>query len=465
MRLQFCRNAMFYCAVLLAAFFPACSSGGSSSSPPPPSTTLCVNPGGTGGCYSTIQAAVSAAAANDTINVAAGTYTEDVTIGKSLSLVGAGAGQSIIDATNLANGILLDGLNNPGLQNVTISGFTVQNAMFEGVLLLNTTGVQVLNNNIVNNDQVVVSTSGATACSNQPDYETDESYDCGGGLHLLGAVNSNVSGNMVSGNADGIIITDETQASTGNTVTNNIVNANPLVCGIVLASHPPVGSQPPNYAQHNGVNNNTISNNTSTNNGAKQGGAGVGLFADGNGPGVVMNNTVTGNTLTGNSLPGVAIHSHKGPANGHPADNMSGNSITNNTISGNGADVADSETPGTAGINISSGDGGSPITGITVTGNTINGQQVDVGVNTAVEVDISQNNLLGTGIGVANDCTLDGASCTGSNINAAQNYWGCSTGPGTSGCTTVSGADITSTPFLTSTANATARSNSRIRKH
>jgi hypothetical protein len=132
---------------------------------------------------------------------------------------------------------------------------------------------------------------------------------------------------------------------------------------------------------------------------------------------------------------------------------MSGNSITNNTISGNGADTADSQTPGTAGINISSGDGGSPITGLTVSQNTINGEDVDIGVNTAIEVDIHQNNLLGGNIGVANDCTLDNASCTGVNINATNNYWGCATGPGTSGCTSTSGAGITSTPFLTSSAN------------
>ncbi|MGB8969719.1 MAG: hypothetical protein WCC16_13030, partial [Candidatus Sulfotelmatobacter sp.] len=210
---------------------------------------------------------------------------------------------------------------------------------------------------------------------------------------------------------------------------------------------------PPDYATHYGVNDNTISTNTSTNNGAEEGGAGIGLFSDGNGPGIVTNNTVTGNTLTGNSLPGVAIHSHKGPALGQPADNMSGNSIVSNIISGNGADTADSETPGTAGINISSGDGGSGIAGTVVTGNTISGEDVDIGVNTGVEIDIHQNNLLGGKIGIANDCTLDGASCTGSNISATQNYWGCSTGPGTSGCTTTSGTAITSMPFLTSSAN------------
>src|ERR1035438_9510258 len=67
--------------------------------------TLCVNPGGTGGCFSTISAAVTAASPNDTIKVAVGTYTEDVVIGKALSVVGASRSTTIIDATGLSNGV------------------------------------------------------------------------------------------------------------------------------------------------------------------------------------------------------------------------------------------------------------------------------------------------------------------------------------------------------------------------
>lgn len=51
---------------------------------------LCVNPGGTGGCYATIQEAIDAAAPEDTINVAAGTYilSSTINISKSVTLLG-----------------------------------------------------------------------------------------------------------------------------------------------------------------------------------------------------------------------------------------------------------------------------------------------------------------------------------------------------------------------------------------
>ena len=75
--------------------------------------TLCVNPGGTSGCYTTIGAAVSAAAANDLISIGTGEYAEAVIITKPLSLVGAGADSTIINAHGLANGIYVDGLDTP----------------------------------------------------------------------------------------------------------------------------------------------------------------------------------------------------------------------------------------------------------------------------------------------------------------------------------------------------------------
>ena len=428
----------FVCAVLFAAFSQTAAAN-----------TLCVTPRGSELCYAKIQLAVNAASNNDQINVAPGTYKEDVVIGKPLSLIGAGAGLSIIDATGLANGILLDGYDNPGLKTVTVAGFTVKNALYEGILVVNTSDATVLNNRVVNNDKEGPVFGSGPACNGQPAYETDESGDCGGAIHLLGAVNTTVEGNFMTGNADGVLISDDTAASFNNVIVNNIVTNNPLDCGIVLASHAPAGSTPPHYAPHYGVFNNTVANNVSNANGVEVGGAGVGLFSDGNGPGRTSGNVIVRNRLTNNGLPGVALHTHVGPAFGAPADNMDGNVIIGNFISGNGADTGDTATPGTTGININSGGGGSPVRGTVISQNVIQNEQVDIAVNTPAELNAHFNDLLGGNVGMANVCALDSAACTG-RIDATENYWGCPAGPGSGGCTTTSGSNISFTPWLKS---------------
>lgn len=86
--------------------------------------------GGSTPCYTTIQAAINAAANGETVTVYPGTYTENVTIGKSITLVStAGRGVTTIEGSPSSPGtILIPGSSNTtGLSIGTTfsNGFTV----------------------------------------------------------------------------------------------------------------------------------------------------------------------------------------------------------------------------------------------------------------------------------------------------------------------------------------------------
>jgi hypothetical protein len=439
---RLCRFSLSCCAVLILALSHNYSAA----------ATLCVDRSGHGGCYTTIDGALSHAAANDTIIVHAGVYKEDVIITFPVALLGAGADRTTIDATGLPDGIYVDGYDHAGLSNVVVAGFTVKNAQFEGVLVVSASGVTIRDNTILENDKVGPAFTGATnGCPGQPAFETDETGDCGGGLHLIGVSDSVISGNYSTLNGDGILLSDETGPSHDNLLLHNISKNNALECGIVFGSHPPVGSSAPYYAKHYGIYHNTVDSNVSADNGVQVGGAGVGLFSDGNGPGRVSGNVIVRNILTGNGIGGVALHTHVGPYFGAPADDMDGNQIIGNYIAGNLADTDDTATPGTVGININSGGGGSPVTGTIISQNVITDEDYDVAVNTPATVIVHLNDLLGGKVGVANICAFNGQACTGGS-NATENYWGCGQGPGGNKCSTASGANVLTSPFLSSAA-------------
>jgi nitrous oxidase accessory protein NosD len=389
--------------------------------------TLCVNPAGSGGCSPTISAAVAIAAAGDTIKVAKGTYAEDVVINKSLSLIGANQKTTIIDATGLATGIHIDGLDNPGsVDGSLVTGFTIKNAKFEGILITNASSVTVSGNILTDNDQALAPPN----CPGIPPFETNEGFDCGEAIHLLGADHAIVSNNLVEKNAGGILISDDTAAAHDNLVEGNTVKNNPFDCGITLASHAPATG-----TTSFGVTHNTIVGNLSSANGlAITGeGAGVGIFDSV--PGTTNSgNVVINNTLTKNGLPGVAMHSHT------TGQQLNDNLILDNTISGNGPDASNGSSVPT-GINLS---GVSDATGTVIAGNVIKNESADVVVNTAARVDVHLNNLMGKGVGVENSSNAI--------TDAIDNFWGCAKGPGAKGCSTVSTpstGSVVRTPFAT----------------
>jgi len=103
--------------------------------------SVCVNPGGTGGCLASIQDAVTAVAPRGRIDVAAGTYGESVIIpvGARIQIYGAGAGLTIIDGSDgdpvMSLGTTANSGSNLVISDVTLTGgnqgLLVYNAYFK----------------------------------------------------------------------------------------------------------------------------------------------------------------------------------------------------------------------------------------------------------------------------------------------------------------------------------------------
>jgi parallel beta-helix repeat protein len=387
--------------------------------------TSCVAIGGQFGCYTSIFDAIGGSAAGDTILVGPGIYAESVVITKPLSLVSLGA---VIDATGLSQGIFVNGMGARGLGNVHISGFTVENANNEGILVANATSVTVSSNLVQNNNKGLVGGN----CTTLPSFETAEATDCGEGIHLLGVDHSIVTNNTVHGNSGGILLADDTGSTHDNLVSFNTVSDNPYACGINMASHAPAavsGSAVPLGVYHN-----TIYKNSSMANGlANGGGAGIGIFASIAGA-RSYSNVVVENVVSGNGLPGIAMHSHT------PDQLLRDNMIVGNTASNNGADTEDAATPGPTGINLYSLD---EEPGNIISGNTITAETYGIAIKDPSPVEVVFNSFAGLKVGVDNIGTV-GA------VDATDNWWGCILGPtfGGGGCASVLGIKVASEPWL-----------------
>lgn len=391
---------------------------------------LCVKPGGTHGCEETIQAAINAASPGDTIDIAQGTYAENVIVDRPIALLGAGVGRTIIEAAGLPNGINVDGYNNAGLSRVIIRGFTVQNADHQGIVVTNASDVTIVNNRVTGNDRALVLDPSGPTCPGLPPYLVDfQGFDCGEGVQLSGVTNSTVADNVVDHNSGGILVTDDTGPNHDNFITGNVVRDNPYDCSITLATHDlnPLFGMPPKGVYHI-----TVKGNLVVRNGLASGeGAGVGIFAPTPGS-QNYGNVVVDNTLANNGLPGVTLHSHS------PGQNVNDHLIANNEIFGNGPD-AESGTLEKAGIAITADPGAGPITGIKIVGNKIFGEGVDVVFNAPGELVAHQNSFYDE-IGVAN--------LGAGTVDATLNWWKCSRHSAYHGCASGEGLNIQVAPWL-----------------
>src|SRR5215472_4452063 len=91
-------------------------------------------------------------------------------------------------------------------------------------------------------------------------------------------------------------------------------------------------------------------------------------------------------------------------------------------------------TPGRVGININSGDGGSPVLGTIISQNVIRDEDVDIAVNTPAEVDSTICSATKSASPMFVRSTKP--PCAPAQSMQPENYWGCPRGPNKDGCTT-----------------------------
>lgn len=302
------------------------------------SSTLFASPnGGSGACTRvrpcSLTNAVAAAGPGATVIATSGTYDGGVVIDQPITLVGRGA---VIDASSSSNGNGIQ-ITGPGGSGSTVSGFKIENAEFEGILVgtapvltTSTTGqaatggapvtdVRILDNVVVDNDAGFGTAAGQ--CFSTPSAPGD----CGEAVHLVSVTDSVVQGNYVADNAGGILLTDEFGPNEGNVIRNNQSIDNTTDCGITLGGHAtavdPTSGQPTGAA---GVFDNQIVDNISIDNGVA--GQGAGILLGGGAPfAAVYDNLIRGNFASGNGLPGITLHQHF-------AGDLNGNVMVDNTL-------------------------------------------------------------------------------------------------------------------------------------
>ena len=321
--------------------------------------------------FSSIQDAVDAAPDWGTVIVCPGTYAEDVTVGQPLTLVGKHA---TIDATGLENAIQVTS------SHVTVRGFTLENANGEGLLIgfdapppgaAPTNGPPpVLTDELVDHVKAVNNDKGFNGTE-----QGNCAYpgDCGGGIHLEVVSWSRVSDSIVTGNADGILLTDDYGPNSHNVIEGNRVTDNLTECGIVLPSHnggavsfsvtPATGTTPTAITLTGrnpavgGVFDNVVRDNVVLRNGTAPSllgggsGSGIGIFAPFPGTGA-YDNVVEDNYMAGNGMAGFTIHAHMpdptvyGPNPVGSGEDVNGNKVVDNTFGTNntGGDGFDGPT-------------------------------------------------------------------------------------------------------------------------
>ena len=258
---------------------------------------------------------------------------------------------------------------------VQFSGFTVSKALGEGVVAAGLTSpisdISISHNTVVHNDLGggVPPASTYFECAAQG----PEPGDYGEGVHFIAVAYSQITGNHITDNSGGVLMSDDTGPTHNNLVADNVVTGNSSDCGITVPGHNPAALNAAGVPQPSvaGVYDNVIRDNTVTDNGIEGEGAGV-LFANAAAGTASYNNLVEGNYIAGNGLSGVTMHAHT--ISPGQFEDLSGNTIIGNKIGKNNIDGDTLDSPAspedlqTTGVLVFSG--GTPVS-VTIARNLI----------------------------------------------------------------------------------------------
>ncbi len=183
--------------------------------------------GGVGpGNYTTIQSAVNDANPGDTVFVYGGTYAEDVSIFKSLTLLGEDRHSTVIRGTGTADTLLVT------TDNVTISGFTVENSGSvddeAGIRLFFVQDCH-LTNNILSGNSIGITLR-------RSDYNSIDGNafsDNENGIYLWQSYFNRIENNSISNNSVGLRLVE----TNNNTALDNALSANGFGIRITDSSH------------------------------------------------------------------------------------------------------------------------------------------------------------------------------------------------------------------------------------
>jgi hypothetical protein len=222
-------------AALAAVFTPLAASG----------STLCVNPGGTGGCFATIASAVAAAApSGDTIAVGVGTYNEtNIFIDKSVEIAGAGTAATVVNGavggmnagivfhyrrgvhsairdltvTGGRRGIDLFVDNTVTLERLRVTG----NGPETGAGIFNNASVMYLRDSLVDNN-FATDVGSIGGCDWGGASGGGIASLCGGGINYISG--TTVAGNIAGRWGGGLILNGAASVIENSTITGNQAN-------------------------------------------------------------------------------------------------------------------------------------------------------------------------------------------------------------------------------------------------